>query len=40
MPIWAVSVRAARSGEVPNIDRLFELAEQKATLRVKHIFAV
>jgi hypothetical protein len=27
-------------GKHPNIDRLFELAEQKATLRVKHVFAV
>ena len=27
-------------GKHPNIDRLFELAEKKATLRVKHVFAV
>jgi hypothetical protein len=27
-------------GKHPNIDRLFELAEKKQTLRVKHVFAV
>lgn len=27
-------------GKHPNIDRLFEIAEKKTTLRVKHVFAV
>ena len=27
-------------GKHPNIDRLFEVAEKKLTLRVKHVFAV
>ena len=42
LEIYAEHTEDARQhpGKHPNIDRLFELVEKKATLRVKHVFAI
>ncbi len=42
LELYAEHTEDARQhpGKHPNIDRLFEIAEKKLTLRVKHVFAV